>query len=412
MKTKKSGSSAQARVTAIKCLIVAGMFFSHSVLASSKYFLAGFGSPPAYWQIKYPTAAAACRAMKDSTEATLLGNPNGMGTDPITGTYTFIHWPNENLNPGFDDDCRYSFTGQNASGSTRYIDSQYLGHVLAMGCNANQFFDPDTSQCVDIAYYLGTSSPAQAQCSSCVENFIAHPINPASGAMFDTFSDGPAASGSMPVKRSYNSLDKSSTDSSTGWRHSFTRSVAVRYSTIDSAPYVTAAGVSSKYSSPSTACVGGFAEVKSGVPQWATVSASYANGNCLLTKNGAFVGTVTVRVTGGSVVAPPSPVAYDAIRDDGQLIRFIVDSNGSIINPPGVGLKLQKTAASFTITDGNDNVEQYDTNGKLLTVTSRTGVVQTMSYDGSGRLGSVSDSFGHQLTLSYDAQGYLSSVTR
>jgi YD repeat-containing protein len=117
--------------------------------------------------------------------------------------------------------------------------------------------------------------------------------------------------------------------------------------------------------------------------------------------------------------SPPTPApgtsvinGYDAIRDDGQLIRFIVDGSGAIINPPGSNLTLQKTASGFTVTDGSDNVEQYDTNGKLLSVTSRTGVVQTMSYDGSGRLSGIGDSFGHQLILNYDGQDHLSSVTR
>jgi YD repeat-containing protein len=93
------------------------------------------------------------------------------------------------------------------------------------------------------------------------------------------------------------------------------------------------------------------------------------------------------------------------------VLRFAINQ-GNIISAAGYATKLQKNQAGFTVTDSSDNVEQYDANGKLLTVTSRSGLVQTMSYDGSDRLSGVSDSFGHQLILNYDAQGHLSTVTR
>jgi len=97
-------------------------------------------------------------------------------------------------------------------------------------------------------------------------------------------------------------------------------------------------------------------------------------------------------------------------RDDGQLISFTLQG-GSIVAPPSIGLKLQQTSSGYTLTDQNDNAETYDANGKLLSLTNRAGVVQTMNYDGSGRLGTVTDSFGHRLSLSYDSQGRVSSVT-
>jgi YD repeat-containing protein len=75
-------------------------------------------------------------------------------------------------------------------------------------------------------------------------------------------------------------------------------------------------------------------------------------------------------------------------------------------------LKLQQSGGGYTLTDVNDNVEAYNTNGKLTSVASRAGVVQTIGYDSSSRLSNVTDSFGHSVTLTYDSQGRLSTVTR
>jgi YD repeat-containing protein len=104
-------------------------------------------------------------------------------------------------------------------------------------------------------------------------------------------------------------------------------------------------------------------------------------------------------------------VGFDALRDDGQLVSFNLQ-NGALAAPPGITLQMQQTSSGFTLTDPSDTVEAYDSTGKLLTVTSRAGVVQTMNYDTSARLSTVTDNFGHKLTLSYDPQGRLSSVMR
>jgi YD repeat-containing protein len=102
-------------------------------------------------------------------------------------------------------------------------------------------------------------------------------------------------------------------------------------------------------------------------------------------------------------------LGYDVIRDDGQLVRFVL-SGGTAVAPPSISFQLQQTANGLTLTDDSDDVEAYDTNGKLQSITKRTGIAQTMSYDGLGRLETVTDTVGRSLTLAYDAQGRLLSV--
>ncbi len=286
-----------------------------------------------------------------------------------------------------------------------------VGTDPACYCKVGYDWDATTSACIAIKYFTKTIPPSRPQCNSCDANSVGHPINPASGAVFDTFNDDTLTTTASPFKRFYNSTAISNTDVSNGWRHSYSRNVIVKYSTIDIQQYLQSPDYSSQYADPVTACTNGFPQIQSRVLTWTDVTASYVSGNCVLSKNGVSIGTIPIYATGNNLAPSPQPVAYDVIRDDSQLIRFIVNS-GSIVAPPGISLKLQQTSTGFTVTDNSDNIEQYDSNGRLLNVTSRSGVVQTMNYDGSGRLSGVVDSFGHQLTLSYDAQGHLNGVTR
>jgi YD repeat-containing protein len=69
----------------------------------------------------------------------------------------------------------------------------------------------------------------------------------------------------------------------------------------------------------------------------------------------------------------------------------------------------------FTYVNENDEVEKYDASGKLLSITNRAGLVQTLHYAIDPNsfqtiLTSITDAFGHQLTLSYDSTDRLSGA--
>jgi YD repeat-containing protein len=260
--------------------------------------------------------------------------------------------------------------------------------------------------------FVTRKTPPQPQCGP-TPNCVKDPINPASGAVYDTIVDLPSPANSLSFKRYYNSSDVSPTYLNPGWRHSFSRSIQPRYASLDYLPYTPNADNSSLYTDEATACTSGFAEIKAGVSTWANASASYANGVCALSVGSTQIGTLTIHYT---IWPSPNPsalilVGFDALRDDGQLVSFNLQ-NSALVAPPGIPLQMQQTASGYTLTDPSDTVETYDSTGKLMSVTSRTGVVQTMNYDTSARLSTVTDNFGHQLTLSYDRQGRLSSVTR
>lgn len=246
------------------------------------------------------------------------------------------------------------------------------------------------------------------------KSLIGDPINPATGNVFSSSNDLSAGGHrQLSFSRFYNSGDRETRGFSAGWRHSFSREIRV---VSQSATYKRfqggSPGTSSLYTNAASACTSGFAQIKSNVAAWASATASFSDNVCTLNRSGTSIGTLPIRFS-STFLPPPAatPVYLDVVRDDGTLIRFPLQA-GTIVSPPSTGIKLQQTSGGYALTDASDTVESYNINGKLLSITSREDVVQTMSYDTAGRLSTVTNSFGHQILLNYDNQGRLASVTR
>ena len=211
-------------------------------------------------------------------------------------------------------------------------------------------------------------------------------------------------------KRYYNSSVDGSGDIGPGWSHSYTRSVKP---TLNSTPYKPwpsgSRSSSGLYSDPASACVSGFASIRSSVSAWQSATASYSSGVCSIQSGASTIGTVEVFST-LSLAPLPAPVGFNVTRDDGQVVRFLV-SGGTLVAPAGTTLRLVQTSNGFTVTDESDTVEAYNSSGILQSVTNRSGVVQTAGYDTNGRLSSVTDSFGNAIVIGRDGQGRVSTVT-
>lgn len=101
--------------------------------------------------------------------------------------------------------------------------------------------------------------------------------------------------------------------------------------------------------------------------------------------------------------------SVDVMRDDGKVLTFIY--NGSIWKADSdVNSKLVKLPTGWQYTTGLDEIEIYNTSGKLTSVTNRAGLTQTLSYDAQGRLISVANPFGRSLTFAYIGN-FISTVT-
>src|SRR5258708_32419480 len=178
--------------------------------------------------------------------------------------------------------------------------------------------------------------------------------------MFLDQTDIEGRAGGLAFKRYYNSSNSNSGgDLGNGWRHSYGRSISPRYAgTSYPGVYVVSPVNSSLYNDEATACTSGFAQIKSQVSSWPSATASYANGVCSLSAGGTSIGTLPVLYT-----SPPTPnpatmtlVGFDATRDDGQLVSFLLIGS-SLVAPPSTSLRLAQTGGGFTLTDDNDCVE-------------------------------------------------------
>src|SRR4029079_19698999 len=102
--------------------------------------------------------------------------------------------------------------------------------------------------------------------------------------------------------------------------HSFSQSIKPSYASTNYKPYVARSGNSSLYADESTACSSGFAQMKTHVAAWATATASYSNGVCNLSSGGNNIGRLPLLYTTRPTVTSPVLVAFDATREDGQLV--------------------------------------------------------------------------------------------
>jgi RHS repeat-associated protein len=118
-----------------------------------------------------------------------------------------------------------------------------------------------------------------------------------------------------------------------------------------------------------------------------------------------------------------SSATVNAVRPGGDVIAFTATSPGStsteyefdgeleerlvvVLNGSGVFIGWRYITA-------DDDQELYDTNGRLVSIQSRTGVTQTLTYGANSRVESVEDDFGHELGFAWDTETppRLTSVT-
>jgi len=358
------------------------------------------------------------------------------------GPYDSTPWPsaaqscNAGGNPNWDSssECSGGFFCQNQyvlgplqSGSLANNNAVYECYDAETTTGSSQLCgeNPGTCGLHDTNYYysqpdeapISNCSPlyfVQAQVQQpevCTNNCWQDPINPGQGNVYIRETDFKFA-GASPIAfdRFYNSGDSSGFDNVPGWRHSYDQSITVVYqspSELYPPPNIV---VSPEYSTQSAACVQGFAAIKSAVPGWSGASANFSYGLCIITNsNGIQIATLPI-YSWPIPPQPPTPSEYDLYRDDGQILRYTVQG-GTITPPAGVSIQLSQTGSGFTVTDNDDNVETYNSAGVLQSITSRSGVVQTITYDSNGLFQSVADSFGNTLSVTRNVQGSIGSVS-
>lgn len=99
-----------------------------------------------------------------------------------------------------------------------------------------------------------------------------------------------------------------------------------------------------------------------------------------------------------------SDTVVDALRDDGKQLSFTLQ-NGVWQGDGDVNSRLTATANGWQYQTGLDEVEQYNAQGQLLSITGRNGLSLQLAYDNLGRLSSVTNAFGQVLRYAYQGDG-------
>ena len=99
------------------------------------------------------------------------------------------------------------------------------------------------------------------------------------------------------------------------------------------------------------------------------------------------------------------------ISDDGSLLYFAKQSDGSYLDAPGEygTLTLVSGAYQYVQTDGT--IIAFNTNGTLNYEQDTNGNRITAGYNSSGELTSLTASNGSAITIQYNAQGLISQIT-
>jgi RHS repeat-associated protein len=128
-----------------------------------------------------------------------------------------------------------------------------------------------------------------------------------------------------------------------------------------------------------------------------------------------WIGTYLQRLAyGGDAVGP---TCVYALRPDGSVLPFLkIGSQFYLGGETKDTVQFISDAGGSHIgllyTTSNDDQERYDLTGRLLSITTRTGILQTLAYNSDGQLQSVTDSFGHTLQFAWQQLNYGALITQ
>jgi RHS repeat-associated protein len=104
-------------------------------------------------------------------------------------------------------------------------------------------------------------------------------------------------------------------------------------------------------------------------------------------------------------------------RPDGKVYRYTAPSGGVWSTDIDIVGKLTWTTdvngapTGWAYTNADDDVENYDATGRLISIVNKSGLAHILAYDASKRVSTVTDSFGHQLGFTYDGSNRISTLT-
>ena len=263
-------------------------------------------------------------------------------------------------------------------------------------CGASDFYIGE-KKCLKPQYYAAVP----------IENVppqlcVANPVEPSSGTKIQKEVDiASSGLGQIGFDRIYNNGNKSA---STFWYNPYQKSLNV----IDPEKITIAGEKSSLYASKDAACTSGWNEIKTKISDlWAlNATARYSNNTCQIVRNNVVVRNIPILLSGQSTITFIKPGAVKLLREDGSILSFGLSANEKYRELNGErGQLISVTNAApvaWRYSAPNGDIEDYDVNGKLLSITASNGMKQELFYDAvSGLLSRITDSAGRELVFAY-----------
>jgi len=174
---------------------------------------------------------------------------------------------------------------------------------------------------------------------------------------------------------------------------------------------------SSPYTSKSQACTSGWSEIKSNITEsWAQgTTAQYVNDTCQVKRNNIIVRNIPILPDLNHLYIYLKPGSIQLVRENGSIYSFGLSTNDQYRELNGERGQLTAISNSAPIAwrfkTNSGDIEDYNADGKLLSITASNGMKQELFYDAtSDLLFRVKDSTNRELLFAY-TDNQISSVT-
>ncbi len=240
---------------------------------------------------------------------------------------------------------------------------------------------------------------------------VGNPIAVSSGSKSQSESDiVPNSNGSVGFNRIFSN---SNSQNIGAWYHTYQKSLRIiKHSRVENIR-----AKSSPYATKAAACSNGFNDIKNQITdKWTQgTTVQYNNGFCQVMRNNIVVKNIAIVPHEKLYEIFQMPGSIQLIRDDGSIFNFGFSANNEYQPLSGEHGKLSSISTAAPIawryTAPNGDVEDYDADGKLLSIAASNGIKQELFYDaGSALLTRVKDSKNRELVFAYTGN-QISSVT-
>lgn len=290
---------------------------------------------------------------------------------------------------------------------TTYAEG-WLGASLSFSCPADLYAENtgNSSSCKPWYVSAVPQSSPPAQCP------VLNPVDPSNGAKVQNEIDIDSRGvGQIGFARFFSNSNRAGGGA---WYHSYQKSLYV----VNTEKIERMREQSSKATTKSAACTNGWSELRSKISDsWAAgATAEYVNDTCKIKKNNVVVQNLPVMHFGGKIIETYFKPGYvQLVRENGVIQHFGKGANEAYSELNAERGKLESVIDAAPIAwrykAPNGEIEDYNADGKLLSITGKNGVKQELFYDAtSGLLTRVKDSTNRELVFAYTGN-QISSVT-